>query len=375
MLQWLRLAVFLLVCVAVHGWEIECDQVGFNDHCWNSETHQSDLCLICEIRKKRISESDKVIFITNNHSAGVMAVRLFGGAITKMPNLIQKTNNKEISEVQLFGTKTKVLNSQFFGNAGENLIFFGSSGNDKLKVEAFAFKNCKNLQHLDLSDNKESSNIASEAFLGLQKLIELNLNSKDLSLVLTDWFDDLSNLEVLRLGYNQLAEIPENAFKALPKLKKLYMSENNIALITKNMFQHNEKLQEIDLSRNRINQIQSTSFNHLRQLTYLGLGENQCVNRPFYHKTSDEIDERLTPCYPKTSCLIPQIQNGIIVSIDDDSTQVPGISFEGSGLVQVVCYFSFSQIHDKANETTNKCVEGNWEDQQWPTCQSESIFL
>ena len=375
MLQWLRLAFFLLVCAAVNAREMECNQVDNDEYCWNAKTHQSDPCLICEINNQQISESDKVIFITKKHDADVKAVHLNGSVVIKMPSFIQKLNSKEITEVKLFGTKTQVLNSQFFENAGENWKKFECEKNENLTVEALAFQNCKNLEHLELNDNKGSLIIAPDAFRKLHKLIELNLGRNDLSLVVNNWFDDLGNLELLFLHENQLTKIPDDSLQSLTKLKKLYLSGNKVEIITKKMFQHNEQMQEIYLSRNNIKEIQTGSFKHLSQLTELNLGENQCVDRLFYHKKSEEIAKKLTPCYPKSFCVIPQIKNGIIVSIDDDSMQFPGDSFETSGLVQVVCDPTFTQIHDKAIETTNKCVEGNWEDQQWPTCQSESIFL
>ena len=371
----LRLAIFLFLCVAAHGKELECNKVVDTVECWNSETEQSDPCLICEISNQQISESDEVIFIIKNHTADVKVVHLKGGDVNKLPNFIQKSNKKEITEVKLIGTKTPVLNSQFFGSAGENLTKFECEKNENLKVEALAFQNCKNLEHLELNYNKGSLIIAPDAFRKLHKLIELNLGQNDLSLVLNDWFDDLGNLEELFLHENQLTNIPDNAFKSLIKLKKLYLSGNKIELITKNMFQQNEKLQEIYFSRNNIKEIQSRSFKHLSELTELNLGKNECVDRLFYHKTSEEIAEKLTACYPKTFCVIPQIKNGIIVSIDDNSTQFPGDSFETSGPVKVVCNATYTQFHHNANQATNRCVEGNWEDPQWPICESELLFF
>ena len=363
----LRLAVLLLVCAAVRAKEIKCNRVLNNEFCSNSTTYQIP-CIVCETRYQQISESDEMIFI--NHPNDFDAVQFTGGNITKMPNFIQKTDSKAISRVQLYKTKTQVLNSQFFGNAGENLTSFECFGNFNLSVEAFAFQNCKNLKRLDLSVKKGSSIFAPDAFRGLHKLIELNLIANGLSLVLPDWFQDLANLEVLNLDYNELTEIPDNAFKSLTKLKELELNANKFEIITKNMFKHYDQLQRIRLWSNQISQIQSGSFAHLSQLTVLHLEDNPCIDKEFINKTLDEIAEGLTACYPPT-CVIPQIPNGIIFSIDDNSTQLSGELFKSSGSVKVNCNSTFTQIHDKANQTTNRCVKGNWEDQQWPTCQSE----
>ena len=364
----LQLAVLLLVCAAVRGREIKCDELIDDEHCWSSTTHQSYLCLICEIKNQQISESDEVIYI--NYRDVFTAVKLTGGDVTKMQNFIQQTNSKEILGVELLGTHGRVLNSQFFGNAAQNLTTFECSGNFNLSVEAFAFQNCKNLEFLDLSYNRGSAIFAPDTFRGLHKLIQLKLGWSDLSLVLTDWFQDLTNLEALHLYYNKLAEIPDNAFKSLTKLKELNLKGNKIEIITRNMFEHNKQLQKIDLGINQISQIQSGSFAHLSKLIELNLFDNPCVSSNFFNKTPDEIAEGLTNCYPPT-CVIPQILNGIIVSLDDNSTQLSGELFESSGSVKVNCNSTFTQIHDKANQTTNRCVKGNWEDQQWPTCHSE----
>ena len=266
MLQWLRLVVMLLLCAAVRGKELECDQA-YNEYCTNLKTQQRELCLVCVIKNQQISESDEMIFI--NHPDDVEVVLFTRGYIPKMQKFIQKSDNKEILLVQL--SDTGLLNSQFFGNAGENLTFFGNGFNDNLSVEAFTFQNCKSLEHLDLSLNTDSTNIAPDAFRGLYKLIKLNLVSNDLSLVLKDWFNDMGNLEFLLLGHNQLKEISDDTFKSLAKLKRLYLESNRFQIITKYMFQHNKQLQEISFRSNRISQIQSGAFANLSQLIKLDL--------------------------------------------------------------------------------------------------------
>ena len=370
----MRLAILLLLCTVVRARIIECDPTAVLNICLGSEKKQGDYCSFCDLKNQQISESDEVIFILHP-SDDLEVVSFTGGEVTKLPNIIRKADNKEFLKVLLSRTKTRVLNSQFFGNASENLNHFGSKSNNKLSVEAFAFQNCTNLEHLDLSDNKGLSIISPDAFRGLDNLVELNLGRNELSLVLADWFEDLGNLEGLNLNYNRLAEIPDRAFKSLTKLQWLILDQNYIEIITKTMFKHNDKLQAIIFSRNRINQIQLESFAHLSQLNYLDLGENSCVDSKFINKTSEEIGKRLSACYVRSACVIPQIKNGFIVTIDYNSTRFPGDLFEDSGKVKVVCNSTFTQIHDKANQTTNRCVKEDWGDPQWPTCQSESFYF
>ena len=376
MLQWLRLAILMLLCAVVHAKDVECDDVYYYGNCWNSETQKRDSCWICEIGYYPISKPDKVIFISPTHFDGTVAdvefVQFSSADVTQMPKIIHKTNNKQIFQVELYKTNTEVLSSQFFGSSGENVTYFVSYGNN-LCVAADAFQNCTNLEHLDLNDNGIVS-IPPATFRGLHKLNRLDLGRNELSLVLSDWFYGLGNVVELNLGRNQLEEIPDNCFEALTSLKELYLDGNKIEVITRATFQ-NPELQKINLRYNKVHRIQAGSFARLSQLTVLDLSENDCVTKIF--KTSKEIAEGLSACYLPTesACVFPQISNGIIISIDDNSTQLPGDLFEGSGSVKVVCNKFFTQIHDKANQTTNRCVEAKWEDLQWPTCQSKSLFF
>ena len=367
MLKWL--VVLLLVCAVVHGKELECDEIKNETLCYNSVTHKFNFCWICDVRNQIITNNDEVLFIKfAKESVDVKFVSFMFGEVTKMPKLIHKTKHQQLVQVKLWSTHTQVLNAEFFENAAENLTTFESIGN-KLTVEAFTFQNFKNLEHLRLSYG-EIKTIPSDTFRGLHKLSSLDLSWTQLALINENWFYDLDNLEVLNLSSNILEEIPDKAFESLTRLKELFLSRNNIEIITKNIFRNNEQLQRIYLQINRISQIQSGSFAHLSQLTFLYLSDNRCVNNKFINNTLNEIAEGLTACYPST-CVIPQILNGIIVSIDDNSTKLSGELFEGSGSVKVVCNFTFTQIHDKANQTTNRCMKKDWEDQQWPTCQSE----
>ena len=378
MLRLLPLLLFL--CAAVHGKELKCDEINYYKYCWNLETHRFKPCWRCLIKNQQISEPDQVIFIAPTHENGTVVdvemVKFEGGDVKHMPKVMHNTNNKQIVQMQLIETNAPVLNAQFFGNAGPNVTYFFSGGNHNLSMEAFAFQSFTNLEYLGLNHNGISA-IPTEAFRKLHKLILLNLDRNLLSLVQKDWFYDLGNLEILHLYGNQLEEIPENSFQDLTNLKELHLDENNMEIITMKMFKYNKQLQLIDLSSNQIRQIQSGAFAHLSQLARLKINENDCIDNDFENQTAEEVAEGLTECYPtkESTCVVPQILNGYIISIDDNTPQIPGALFAASGLVKVVCNSTFTQIHDKANQTTNRCLEEDWEDLQWPTCHSELLFF
>ena len=365
----LQLTVLLLFCAVVRGMELKCDLICSG----NSKTRRFDLCWQCDIKNQQISEPDQVIFVAPQFNNGTIAdverVNLNYGDVSRLPIIIHKTSGKQILLTELSRTNTRALNSQFFGNSGNNLKHFEIFGCDYLIVEAFAFKNCSNLEHLRLIAN-ELTSIPPDAFRGLHKLISLHFSSNRLSLVVKGWFIDLDNLERLSLGGNQLVKIPDDSFESLTNLKELYLTNNKIEIITKNMFQHNEQLQKIGLSDNRINQIQSGTFAHLTQLTDLDVSKNICTNKTFINKTPEQISAALTACQPPT-CVIPQIPNGSVISTNDNTTQTPGKSLETFFMVKVVCDPNFIQFHEKEIQTVNMCLKDDWKDEEWPECQRE----
>ena len=368
MLQWLRLTICLLLSAAVSGEEVQCGNVFGNYRCWNSATHDYVSCLGCTIigHQTTINELSIAPKHRNGSAADVELVKFFGGVVTKMPKVINKGNNKQILRVELQGTKTRVLNAQFFGNSAQNLIHFESFKNDNLSVAASAFQNFAALEVLNLYDNGNSF-IAPEAFRGLNKLVRLNLEKNKLTAINENWFDDLGNLEVLYLSGNQLTEIADTAFQNLHKLKELYLYENKIEIVTRKMFQHNQQLEQIHLWSNQIKVIQSESFAHLLKLSRLDLKGNECIDRNFRNSNPEEISAALTACRP-TICVIPLIPNGYIVSIEDNSPQTVGNSAGEYNPVKVVCNKSYSLFHDKETQTENSCLEDNWTNEKWPEC-------
>ena len=256
MMQWLQLAVWLLLCATVSGREVRCD-VGDGYRCWNSPTRSYVNCWGCRIDKKQTTDNE--ILIAPKHSNGtdvdIESVEFIGVDVTKMPKLINKNTNKQILQVRLEETKTRVLNAQFFGNATQYLVYFMSM-NDNLSVEASAFQNFTELEALSLYYNGISS-IAPDAFRGLHKLVRLGLDGNKLTAINENWFGDLANLERLYLRNNQITEVPDTAFENLANIKELHLEGNKIEIVTRRMFQHNQQLEEIFLRNNQIIVIQS----------------------------------------------------------------------------------------------------------------------
>ena len=122
----------------------------------------------------------------------------------------------------------------------------------------------------------------------------------------------------------------------------------------------------------QIETIQVGTFKHLNKLTDLDLSNNNCADHQVESKTAAEVAEDLAPCHP-TTCLIPTIPNGSVISADDNSTQTPGDSFEPLNSTKVVCDPSHSLIHEKQIQKDYVRLSKGWQDQEWSKCQSEYL--
>ena len=178
MLQWLRLAVWLVLSAAVSGKDVKCDTISSIKWCYNAQTGLEE-CPVCFIELQTIIENDEILTVSSKQDDeideifskqdgdiigdfvevvpfgdndfdddsydNIELVMFIGGEITKMPKLINETTSNQITQVALYKTKTQVLNAQFFGNTAENLISLMITKNNGLSVAAEAFRNCKAL--------------------------------------------------------------------------------------------------------------------------------------------------------------------------------------------------------------------------------------
>ena len=291
------------------------------------------------------------------------------GTINKIPKMRNKGTEQNIVEMGLANTNTTVPNSHFFAHCGKNLKTFTNVGYNKMSLVDSGFQNCTDLKYLSLGISQISF-IPSDAFVGLNKLILLELSVNDLTAISPAWFQDLGNLEHLEIRYNQLQDIQDDTFNQLTKLRKLYLTENKIKIIRRKVFQETKLLEVIDLIGNRIKEIQIDSFKHLSKMTVLNLADNNCIEINFKNKTSEEIAAGLMACKP-TPCIIPTIKNGRVISLKDNSTQFPDDSMEESESVKVICDSNYTLIANKANQSENMCLEVDWQEQEWPECHSQ----
>lgn len=389
----LTLLLCVCLCAAVRG-SIKCSYVVHLNSCWNPTTYERDVqCFTCSLPQRSVFTSPITVFgiflklIPTRKPWNVQKINIFPytdkdyrrenvcvdilsfhkSSVTKMPVIIEELFNSTVTEVRLIDTDTKVINAEFFGD-NINLRTLEIAENEGLTLEGLAFANCSSLVSLHF-DNNNLESLPFDAFHGMQQLVRLDLWTEGLTVLEPVWFKDLVSLKVLDLRENQLQEIPEEAFDALLELERLYLSKNKIEFITGRIFKHNVKLQTLKLSQNMIKKIQVDSFQQLSNLKWLELMGNNCTNNTFTDQNFTEIAEGLTPCYPIT-CIIPVIPNGFVITVEDNSTILPGDSIEELMPVKVRCNSTFLLFHDKANQTENACLASGWQDPEWPQCKS-----
>lgn len=120
-----------------------------------------------------------------------------------------------------------------------------------LPPECFHALGLINLQRLYLG-RSHISRIASEAFVGLVGLVELDLSENLINEVPTDTFASYSSLMRLILNGNPIKEIREGAFRRLVHLTNLEISRCMVEVIEQDAFEGLESLEWLRLDGNRL---------------------------------------------------------------------------------------------------------------------------
>ena len=149
------------------------------------------------------------------------------------------------------------------------------------------------------------NDIAQGAFLGLEKLILLNLNRNQLSSISKDTFAGLDILMYLFLDYNQIKTLGNDTFMFLSHLEILSVINNGVTSLNSDVFSRSKHLREVALSGNNLTKLPDTVFSMIRNLLYLDLWFISIVSLPstLFHNLTNlrGISVRLKPYYFTTS--------------------------------------------------------------------------
>lgn len=145
-----------------------------------------------------------------------------------------KFNQREETIFELIGSSTQLIKVR----VNNTIIDFSN----QLNLTA--------LKCLDISNVGLFQQISSQWFIGMSKLIELNLKQTDLTNLDFLDTDELESLELLRLSCNQIIFLRKGAFSKLKKLKWLNLYNNKIKELVPGVFEGLECLEHLDISSN-----------------------------------------------------------------------------------------------------------------------------
>lgn len=138
------------------------------------------------------------------------------------------------------------------------------------------FKGLKNLEHLDLSDNR-IVDTPSAPFRYLVSLRKLNLAGNLITRIVPQMFWNMKKLEHLDLSDNKIGSLRPHALSHIKTLKYLTLSNCSLRSISRSLFDNFSNLQHLDLSHNQISHINSLTFQDLTNLKILSLDHNQLI--------------------------------------------------------------------------------------------------
>lgn len=203
-------------------------------------------------------DSNQISMLDDNSFEGLNSVQL-----------VNLTNNRLLAIPPELFNSTKELRQLYVGH---NTLAVLAPG---------LFENLKHLEVLDLSYNELTSDwINRDTFIGLIRLVVLNLNNNKLSKIDKLVFRELYNLQSLNLESNAIEVIAPNAFSDLKNLHELLLSHNQLKVIESNHFADLFVLNQLILESNRIEVIHQNAFDNLTNLNDLSLTDNRLEKIP-----------------------------------------------------------------------------------------------
>jgi Leucine-rich repeat (LRR) protein len=203
-------------------------------------------------------------------------------------NIISNANLTEESFYSLAWMLTKVTLIDYYNNikiktvptnafsesANNRLVTINLNSNNISLINSNSFNNLPELQTLDLSSNKIYE-LPSNSFSGNNQLNKLNLYNNQIKSALTPAFTNLSKLSDLSLRNNRITEIGENMFSGCTNLSKIDLGYNKITFFKPNALKNVAQLKILDLSQNLIKDLPNDAFKSNIQLEEIYFNYNQ----------------------------------------------------------------------------------------------------
>ena len=165
----------------------------------------------------------------------------------------------------------------------ENIKYISVAHCSILTLDKYAFNTNRNLEKLDLSNNKISGSALSlNLFDAMEHLITLDLSMNNMKIIsdVDELFSKLSNLKLLDMSNNQCEKLPPHIFDPLKSVTEINLQDNNLggyldSGIADSLFHETKQLNTLILSGNNIVHLPLTLFKGLYHLEELYLDRNQ----------------------------------------------------------------------------------------------------
>ncbi|XP_073955146.1 toll-like receptor 7 [Choristoneura fumiferana] len=246
------------------------DRLGFGKNC-GSGLRSLDLS---DNDLKSLSDESQITGLKNlqelrlqNNNITDISSETFNGLIS-LRILNVSYNNLQIVPEGTF-SNTKELREMYLNN---NQLFELATG---------VFHRLEQLLVLDLSNNQlSSSHIDGRTFIGLIRLVILNLSNNALTRIDGKTFKDLFFLQILDLRNNSIGYIEDNTFLPLYNLHTLNLAENRLHTIDELLFNGLFVLSKLNLNNNLLVNIDPKAFKNCSDLKELDLSSNQLREVP-----------------------------------------------------------------------------------------------
>ncbi|XP_072932806.1 toll-like receptor Tollo [Epargyreus clarus] len=219
----------------------------------------NDLIVVTDNSLSKLRSLTKLLL--QNNAISTIEDRAFGGLLS-LQVLNISSNFMNTIPPELFAD-TKLLKQI---NLSNNTITVLPPG---------LFGGLEQLQILDLSRNDLTSQwINKGTFVGLLRMVILNLSYNRLSKIDRYIFQDLYSLQKLNLEHNEITSIEEHAFVELRNLHSLTLSNNKLLHIHTHLFNDLHVLHELFIDNNKIKHIDDTAFDNMTTIEDLSLNDN-----------------------------------------------------------------------------------------------------
>ncbi len=146
----------------------------------------------------------------------------------------------------------------------------------KNKTEITFFKGLGKLIELNLN-GLNNSVLKSNCFKSIPNLIKLNLEENSLETINYGLLAGLKSVTQLKLSHNQIKLIGKDSFKDMPNLQMLKLNGNKIESIKENDFCGLNKLEVLDLTNNPIKSVEQGFMKKLKSIKYLNIDDNSLI--------------------------------------------------------------------------------------------------